>query len=133
MPQTSRIAFLLLTATLSTARAASAQQPDTVRPIDLPGVTVTVTRSTLPLQRTPHAVSVAEGDAVGGGRPGLGLDEAMRAIPGVQIDNRYGVAILESEIVGLVPQAALLAAAEYYLQIADFSPRVVLENRLKDE
>src|SRR3954471_14447653 len=30
---------------------------------------------------------------------------------------RYGVAILESEIVGLIPSAALLGAAEYYLQI----------------
>ena len=43
---------------------------------------------------------------------------------------RYGVGILESEIVGLVPQAALLAAAEYYLQIEGFSPSLVLENRL---
>jgi glutamate formiminotransferase len=44
---------------------------------------------------------------------------------------RYGVGILESEIVGLVPQAALLAAAEYYLQIEGFAPTVVLENRLR--
>jgi glutamate formiminotransferase len=44
---------------------------------------------------------------------------------------RYGVGILESEIVGLIPQAALLAAAEYYLQIEGFSPSLVLENRLR--
>jgi glutamate formiminotransferase len=45
---------------------------------------------------------------------------------------RYGVSILESEIVGLVPSAALLSAAEYYLQIEGFSPaRQVLENRLQ--
>ena len=43
---------------------------------------------------------------------------------------RHGVAILESEIVGLVPQAALLAAAEYYLQIEGFKPEMVLETRL---
>ena len=30
---------------------------------------------------------------------------------------RYGVAVLESEIVGLVPSAALMSAAEYYLQL----------------
>src|SRR5439155_6691766 len=30
---------------------------------------------------------------------------------------RYGVGVLESEIVGLVPQAALTAAAEYFLQL----------------
>ncbi len=46
---------------------------------------------------------------------------------------RYGVAILESEIVGLVPQAALLAAAEYYLQIEGFTPSQVLENRLRED
>ena len=30
---------------------------------------------------------------------------------------RYGVPILESEIVGLVPSAALVSAAEFYLQL----------------
>jgi glutamate formiminotransferase len=44
---------------------------------------------------------------------------------------RYGVAILESEIVGLVPSAALLSAAEYYLQIEGFKPEQVLENKLR--
>jgi glutamate formiminotransferase / 5-formyltetrahydrofolate cyclo-ligase len=44
---------------------------------------------------------------------------------------RYGVAVLESEVVGLVPQAALMAAAEYYLQIAGFTPMQILENRLR--
>lgn len=44
---------------------------------------------------------------------------------------RYGVSILESEIVGLVPSAALMSAAEYYLQVADFSADQVLENKLR--
>lgn len=44
---------------------------------------------------------------------------------------RYGVSILESEIVGLVPSAALLASAEYYLQIEGFSSGQVLENKLR--
>ena len=44
---------------------------------------------------------------------------------------RYGVSILESEIVGLVPSAALTAAAEFYLQIERFGPEQVLENRLR--
>ena len=44
---------------------------------------------------------------------------------------RYGVAILESEIVGLVPSAALTGAAEFYLQIGRFSPDQVLETRLR--
>jgi glutamate formiminotransferase / 5-formyltetrahydrofolate cyclo-ligase len=44
---------------------------------------------------------------------------------------RYGVSILESEIVGLVPSAALTAAAEFYLQIERFGPEQVLENKLR--
>jgi glutamate formiminotransferase / 5-formyltetrahydrofolate cyclo-ligase len=44
---------------------------------------------------------------------------------------RHGVAILESEIVGLIPSAALLGAAEYYLQIEGFKPEQVLENKLR--
>lgn len=44
---------------------------------------------------------------------------------------RYGVTILESEIVGLVPSAALLSSAEYYLQIEGFSANQVLENKLR--
>jgi glutamate formiminotransferase len=44
---------------------------------------------------------------------------------------RYGVSILESEIVGLVPSAALLATAEYYLQVEGFNAGQVLENKLR--
>ena len=44
---------------------------------------------------------------------------------------RYGVSILESEIVGLVPSAALMAAAEFYLQIERFGPEQILENKLR--
>ena len=44
---------------------------------------------------------------------------------------RYGVSVLESEIVGLVPSAALMSAAEYYLQIEGFSAHQVLENKLR--
>jgi glutamate formiminotransferase len=44
---------------------------------------------------------------------------------------RHGVAVLESEIVGLVPAAALTAAATSCLQLEGFSDRQVLENRLR--
>jgi glutamate formiminotransferase len=43
---------------------------------------------------------------------------------------RWGVAVAGSEIVGLVPQAALDRSAEFYLRIENFSPEVVLENRI---
>jgi glutamate formiminotransferase len=45
--------------------------------------------------------------------------------------DRHGVRVLESEIVGLVPSAALNAAAEFYLQIEGFKPDQVLENKLR--
>ena len=44
---------------------------------------------------------------------------------------RYGVSVLESEIIGLVPAAALFGSAEYYLQIGGFRPEQVLETRLQ--
>jgi glutamate formiminotransferase len=46
---------------------------------------------------------------------------------------RYGVNVLESEIVGLVPSAALLHAAQFYLQLDGFTPQQVLENKLRTE
>jgi glutamate formiminotransferase len=45
---------------------------------------------------------------------------------------RYGVAVLESEIVGLVPAAALLDVALSSLQLTTFSRDQVLENKLKE-
>lgn len=44
---------------------------------------------------------------------------------------RYGVAPVGSEIVGLVPKKALEMAADFFLQLEDFSPDQVLENRLQ--
>lgn len=43
---------------------------------------------------------------------------------------RYGVNILGSEVVGLVPQQALVDCAAYYLQLEDFREDQVLESRL---
>jgi len=44
---------------------------------------------------------------------------------------RDGVSVLESEIVGLVPSAALTAAAAWYMQVEGFSGDQVLENKLR--
>jgi len=44
---------------------------------------------------------------------------------------RYGVSILESEIIGLVPESALVDAAQHYLQLQRFTPTQVLEQRLR--
>ena len=43
---------------------------------------------------------------------------------------RYGVPVVGSEIVGLVPNDAMLAAADFYLRLERFDTSQVLENRL---
>ncbi len=43
---------------------------------------------------------------------------------------RYGVLPVSSEIVGLIPKAALEQAAEWYLQVENFDSSLILENRL---
>jgi len=43
---------------------------------------------------------------------------------------RYGVGIESSELIGMIPQQALVDAAVWYLQLDGFSPEQVLENRL---
>ncbi|MCC6500837.1 MAG: glutamate formimidoyltransferase [Anaerolineales bacterium] len=43
---------------------------------------------------------------------------------------RYGVGIHHSELVGLIPQEALVDAAVWYTQLDSFSPEQILESRL---
>lgn len=44
-----------------------------------------------------------------------------------------GVPVIGSEIVGLVPQDALIAAGKYYLRLRDFKDSQILERRLAEE
>ncbi|MCC6190464.1 MAG: glutamate formimidoyltransferase [Anaerolineales bacterium] len=46
---------------------------------------------------------------------------------------RHGAAITRSELVGLTPQAALVEAAQWYLQLDDLAVDQILENRLMAE
>lgn len=45
---------------------------------------------------------------------------------------RYGVPVVGSEIVGLVPAEALMDAADHYLQLESFNPTQVLERRIRE-
>jgi len=57
----------------------------------------------------------------------------LRVFEAVKLEaERYGVNVLESEIVGLVPSAALIATAESSLQLTAFRRDQVLETRLRD-
>src|SRR5271169_4595875 len=44
---------------------------------------------------------------------------------------RYGVTIVGSEIVGLIPKRAIELTADFYLQLENFSPAQVFENRIE--
>jgi glutamate formiminotransferase len=46
---------------------------------------------------------------------------------------RYGAGIDSSELIGLIPQQALIDAAVWYLQLDNFEPSLVIENRLVEE
>ncbi len=45
---------------------------------------------------------------------------------------RYGVNVIGSEVIGLIPSEALYDCADYYLQLEDFQYSQVLENKLEE-
>lgn len=45
---------------------------------------------------------------------------------------RYGVTITHSELVGMIPQQALADAAQWYLQLDNLKPEMILENRVNN-
>jgi glutamate formiminotransferase len=45
----------------------------------------------------------------------------------------HGCAVVGSEIIGLVPRKALELTAEFYLRLENFSPKIVLEERIEAE
>lgn len=57
-----------------------------------------------------------------------------RAFELVKIEaKRYGVNVLGSEVIGLLPMDALIGTAEYYLGIENFSTEQVLEKRIMEQ
>ncbi|MFZ5966978.1 MAG: glutamate formimidoyltransferase [Bacillota bacterium] len=56
-----------------------------------------------------------------------------RAFELIRIEaKRYGVSIVGSEIIGLIPMEAMIDTAVYYLGVEDFSMEQVLESRLME-
>ncbi|MFN3284063.1 MAG: glutamate formiminotransferase, partial [Pseudothermotoga sp.] len=45
---------------------------------------------------------------------------------------RYGVPVVGTEIIGMVPMQAMLEVAQYYLQLDDFGINRIIENRVMD-
>ncbi|MCZ7546910.1 MAG: glutamate formimidoyltransferase [Anaerolineae bacterium] len=45
---------------------------------------------------------------------------------------RYGARVVDSELVGMIPQAALVESAQWYLQLDNLKPEQIIENRLTE-
>jgi glutamate formiminotransferase/formiminotetrahydrofolate cyclodeaminase len=56
-----------------------------------------------------------------------------RVFEAVRVEaERYGVSVVGSEIVGLIPRKAIELAAEHFLRAENFRPGIVFENRLAE-
>lgn len=66
---------------------------DTIRTYTLPAETVSVTRATAALATVPLAVHTLDKHAISAARPTWGLDEALAAVPGVYVSNRYNFSV----------------------------------------
>ncbi|HEX6939385.1 MAG TPA: TonB-dependent receptor [Longimicrobiales bacterium] len=90
------VAALAALPLVTAAHSAFAQQPppaDTVLALD--SLTVTVLRARSRAADAPYAVEALIRGVADRARPALGLDEAFRGVAGVQVDNRYNLALGE--------------------------------------
>jgi iron complex outermembrane recepter protein len=99
-----RTLVLSLMATVALPVSLAARQlPDSA--LTIAPILVRVLRSTIG-SGTPYAVSVAAGPELTRGSAGAFLEEALRAVPGVQIQNRFNLAVGERlSIRGAGPRA----------------------------
>ncbi len=67
-------------------------RPDTVPPIELEAVSVSVLRLSFPLFTVPHAVSVGGDSVLTRGQPRLALGETLNTLPGLEVQDRYNYA-----------------------------------------
>jgi iron complex outermembrane receptor protein len=73
---------------------AYAQRADTtLAAYTLPELTVSATRTTLPLAKVPRSIQIVDRQQISRARPTWGLDEALASIPGVFVANRYNFSL----------------------------------------
>ena len=77
-------------AAVSLWAATAAAQPDSVR-YAFPTTIVNATRSVQPAARLPYALSVVGADTLGTPRPAVSLEEILRIVPGISVDNRHNL------------------------------------------
>jgi iron complex outermembrane receptor protein len=87
------LAMTVLGAQVSHAQQQTEADPDTV--FQIAPVSVTVLRSPLQMTEVPYAISVNTEREIQLGKPGLSVEEALRVIPGVQVENRHNYALGE--------------------------------------
>lgn len=75
------------------AGAARAQQVDSTEVVPLQPVLIEVLRTPFPLIDAPYAIAVNTQEQIQVARPGLGMEEALGGIPGLQVDDRYNYAL----------------------------------------
>ena len=99
-----RVLLPSLLALVSAAPSLAGQEtPDSA--VEIEPVLVRVLRSTIGTH-TPHAVSVTTGAELRRGSAGAFLEESLRAVPGVQIQNRFNLAVGERlSVRGFGPRA----------------------------
>jgi iron complex outermembrane recepter protein len=68
---------------------------DTITPVRVEGVVVTILRSPMQVNRAPFAVSVIQEELGERGRSASSIEEALQGLPGVQVQNRYNAALGE--------------------------------------
>lgn len=89
------VLLVLSLALLGFPGRAVAQEEDTARVVEIPEVLVTVTRAPLELRLAPYSITTIVRTPAARARPGIALDEALRFVPGVQVDNRFNHALGE--------------------------------------
>ena len=75
------------------APGAAPAQRDTVPPVPLRPITVSVSRGDLPPDSLPFSSATVRGARVATARPTWGLDEALGTVPGVFVANRYNFSL----------------------------------------
>ncbi len=86
------LAFAVLPLPAPPAFAQTTEEGDTVA---LPPIVVSVLRSPVRLDRLPFSASVMAGPEIREGSAGLFIEEALHALPGVRVQNRYNASVGE--------------------------------------
>lgn len=91
--RTSSILHLAVAVMLAASASQAAAQADPDRVITLDSLRASVTRSLLPVADAPVAVTSLAAPSIQGARATVGLDEALVAVPGVLVNNRYNFSL----------------------------------------